>query len=108
MLARVPAGVPARPPRDFRLRKELQRSLTLVMVLLGDAFPFNTLCQVLKLLLGSQLALPPWGKHIQHGHRSSAGDYCGHHSIPFIHSGSLHLDLAQLQQLRRYLCFLEL
>ena len=53
------------------------------------------------------LPLPPCPKHIQHGHRSSAGDHGGHHSIPFLHSGSPNLDLPQLQQLRRYLLFLE-
>ena len=43
------------------------------------------------------LALPPWTKYIQHGHRSSAGDHGGHHSIPFLHSASLNLDSPQLQ-----------
>ena len=53
------------------------------------------------------IPLPPCPKHIQHRHRSPAGDHGGHHSIPFLHSSSLNLDLPQLQQLRRYLLFLE-
>ena len=53
------------------------------------------------------IPLPPCPKHIQHWHRSPAGDHGGHHSIPFLHSGSPNLDLPQLQQLRRYLLFLE-
>ena len=46
---------------------------------------------------GAVLALLRCPKDIQHGHRSSAGDRGGHHSIPFIHSGSLHLDSPQVQ-----------
>ena len=51
--------------------------------------------------------LLPWVKHIQHGHRPTTGDHLRHDSVPFQHRGLLDLDFPQLQQLRRYLLFLE-
>ena len=52
-------------------------------------------------------SLPICIKNVKHGHRPTTGDNLRHDSVPFRHGGSLNFDFPQLQQLRRYLLFLE-